>query len=270
MTDQDQFAGAADFGVPSETSTEPSAPPQHINGGMAPVDINNLDLYNDIEDIDPNASVYDQIPPPPPNWYQLSTSIVKDAVKEGPKRFMGDKFQNAVGYFQGAPKEEGGKIPTHFYIVVEYRVEAGEGKPGNGQTKRVWIMTTKDKTNSTPADTLLKGITGQAGVGLSNLAKIQRLYDLIVAGRGNIMAQIDWILEPTEDQPTMDRKTGKQKIKRDGGLQTNRDPFIKGMKNFPVDEVTKKPLILDANPKDGRPARTSWDIVNMKPLAGRK
>ncbi len=263
-------------GPGAETSTPP--PAQFINGGAgqpqsagSPVDINSLDQFNDVETIDPDSSIYDSTPPPPDGWHLLKLSVVKDGIAEK-ARIGGEQFQNALGYFKFFDRD--GKEQKHLMLVVDFQI-AEDGKPWNKQSVRQWVNTMKSG-ETTAVDTLLRVLTGQAGVGLANNQKMTKLYQAIAA-EPVIQAKTRWILQAAEATPVLD-KQGKQKLKGSGAEKTEFKVFKYGMASFPVDtdadgkpklnaDGSKRHRILEEDPEDGAAARTKFEIIDMRPLS---
>jgi hypothetical protein len=248
---------------PSTPITE--AIPQ-VNGvATGGLDINALDQYNDVETIDPTASIYDQTPPPPDGWHQFTVRIVKDGIDQA-KRIASDQFQGALGAFQFTDRD--GKLQKHLMLAIEFQVNE-DGKLWNKQTIRQWPTTMKTG-ESTGVDTLLRVLTGQAGVGLSHKDKILKLYAAIAA-EPLVMGKTRWILQATELTPVLD-KSGKPKVKGSGEEKTEYKIFQYGMKSFPLDaskqwpDGTPKHRLLEEDPKEGHAARTKFEITDLRPI----
>lgn len=245
-------------------ATAPQATP--VVNGQA-VDINQLDQFNDIDDIDAGVSVYDKPLPPPDGWHRVALSAVKDGVAKQ-KRYGDVEFQGSVQITRFTDRD--GKLQTHFMIVVDYQINE-EGKQGNKQTVREWVGTMPKQVNDltgTPADTLLEAITGQEGIGkgMTRLWKVAKLHQLL-ATNPNIWAETEWVLQAIEATPVIDKQTGKPKVKQSGEDKEEYRTFLRGMNQFPqIDGVRQ---MLDEDPKSQTPARTRFKIANVKPLSAK-
>jgi len=272
----EDFASATTAPAPpgTELSTpqfDPTGQQTNSTAVAAPVDINSLDQFNDVEQIDADASIYDSTPPPPDGWHPVKLSVVKDGIAEK-SRIGGEQFQNALGYFKFFDRD--GKEQKHLMLVVDFQI-AADGKPFNKQSTRQWVNTMKSG-ETTAVDTLLRVLTGQAGIGLANNQKMTKLYQAIVA-EPVILAKTRWILQATEASPVLD-KGGKQKLKQSGAEKTEFKIFKYGMNSFPVEtdgngnpklaaDGSKRHRIMEEDPETGAAARTKFEIVDMRPLS---
>lgn len=265
---------AINFDMTGIPAVEPDSPetatgPVLVNGaahegGGAQVDINSLDQYNDVDEIDADASVYERALPPVDGWHQIKIKLVKDGIAEK-KRFQADKYQGAMQLVEFNDKD--GALQRHFMLVIDSQI-AEDGKQGNGQSARKWISTMPQKVNdrtTTEIDTLLGVLSGQAGVGLSRLQKADKLYQILLT-EPLAWGKTQWILQATEGTTVKDRKTGEARLKQSGEAREEYVIFKYGMKSFEVDGKTQ---LLEEDPKTGTPARTKWQITDVKPLSAK-
>jgi hypothetical protein len=227
------------------------------------VDINSLDSFNDVEEVDPNASMTDQIPPPPEGQtYVATVRLVKDGIAEGKR--VGAFDDGAVGFFV---IKKDGRDDRHLMLVLEIEVQ-DEGKPWNHQRRREYINTMLDQSRGTTwVDTYLRVLTGSAGVGLSRGQKVQKLHQILQT-EPQIKLDLQWALTATEDTPVLDKKTGEPRLKGDGNVRTERKVFLRGMKRFPANPSSLTGhSILTEDPETGAEARTEWVVKNIYPLS---
>jgi len=157
------------------------------------ININNLDAFNDVEEIDPNAMVTDARPLPPPGTYQIRLSNAENGFKEGGKsqpQFT-DRFpaKNVSSFI--IRKDGPNKGKQYLQIAVQEEILSDNPK-FNGARRTNYVNTMLNRTTQTTAvDTYLRAITGMAGVGLSQKDKIERLYD-ILATTPVITGEVDW------------------------------------------------------------------------------
>lgn len=252
---------------PSLPIQDAPAPAPQVNGVAAAggLDINSLDQFNDVEEIDGDASIYDSTPPPPDGWHQFTVRLVKDGI-DSSKRVGGDGYQGALGAFQFTDRD--GKLQKHLMLAIEFQVNE-DGMAWNKQTVRQWPNTMKTG-ESTAVDTLLRVLTGQAGVGLSHKDKVLKLYSALAA-EPQVMGKTRWILVATELTPVIG-KDGKQKVKGSGEEKTEYKTFKYGMNSFPADgdkkwpDGTPKRKMLEEDPKEGHSARTKFEISDLRPI----
>lgn len=284
MSSSTDFANAPEAASPPAaqvpTPPTPAAPPAgegqtaqpNGNAGQsAAPDINSLDQFNEVEQIDPDASTYDQTPPPPDGWHAAILRPVKDAIDQA-KRVAGEQFQNSVGWFGFNDRD--GKYQKHLNMAIEIQINE-EGKPWHKQSVREWPSTMKSG-DTTQIDTLLRQTTGQAGVGLSNSQKITKLYQKLVT-EPQVWVKTRWILQATEETPVLD-KSGQPKVKQSGEAKTEYRIFKYGMAQFPPDldaegkqkknaDGSPKYRVLTEDPKEGAGARTKFEVVDMRPFS---
>lgn len=216
----------------------------------ASIDINSLDSFNDVEEIDPNASITDAIPPPPAGIHCVRLRPLKDGMKEGKR--VGAFDDNSVGFFEYPQGKR------HLMIAIEIEV-VDDGKPWNKQTIRDYANTMLDEGRGTTAvDTYLRILTGSAGVGLTTGQKVQKLHSVLQT-EPTVKADLDWEATCVESS---------KKTKRDG---TEKDVYrvaLRGMKNFPENRASASghsPLTED--PKTGEEVRTRYFVRQLFPLS---
>jgi hypothetical protein len=258
----DPFGDAATESTGSPFEPAPESPAGDYSAQA--IDINSLDAYNDVDEIDPEKSIYDQIPPPPAGKYVLTLSAVKDGANE--KKCVAGFNGSVMGFsFQ----DRDNRTQNHLMIVVDHTIDPDQ--PGAGQSTREWLSTMvqgarDDVAGTTPIDTYL-GKLGSSGVGLSRGQKVTKLYTLLAGGNAKVRATLDWELVSTQDTPVLDKQQ-KPKLKKDGTPQTERKVFKKGMASFPQGP-NKQPIPLNSwTLPDGTvvEARTRWYIKDMQPL----
>jgi hypothetical protein len=214
------------------------------------IDINQLDQFNDVEEVNPDAMSTDAIPPPPDGVHEFKLEVVKDGIGDPNKRVAFD--DGSVGFFEITKGPQQGK--RHLQIVVDFKIDE-PGAKWDGQSVRKWVNTMVGRTETSEVDTLLKAITGQAGAGLSNGQKIQKLHELIVAG-ARIKAETEW---------TATKKTGEKNDKDKDVYKV----FARGMNHpaFAVKEggkvVGQAPITED--PADGSECSTRFEIARYLP-----
>jgi hypothetical protein len=215
------------------------------------VDINNIDQYNDVEEIDETAMSTDQAPPPPKGVHVAKLTLVKDGIKEG-KRVKGVD-DGSMGFFF-YPE---GKL--QIMLCIQATIDE-EGQPGNGQNIRVWENTMVGRDVKTSGvDSYLRVLTGHAGVGLTNIQKAKKLHDLLKT-EPKVRIDLDWearLVEP-------------EKKENSAGVEKDVYPLVlRGMEKFPSVEVggvkIYKPLTED--PKTGAECRTKFVIKQLLPLS---
>ena len=243
------------------------------------VDSNDLSQWNHVEEIDPEARISDAIPPPPDGVHVMKLKVVKDGVKDEKKRVKGFD-DNSVQFFYYNPNSSNPKAPIpanlQCMLVMDLQVDE-EGKSGNGQSERRWISTMVDRERKTSeVDTFLRVLTGQAGAGMSNLAKIKKLHDLVVT-EPKIKALTRWtakLIDPVKKR----NKAGVEKDDYPYAVVITKDEFgnehksrALGMKNFPVAfnssgvAIGHKPISEDG--ETGAECRTKFETVAYYPLA---
>lgn len=270
-------SSSIDFDFTGTPAIQPSDGPEPLNtqpamhmangttasGSAPPVDINSLDQYNDVDPIDEGASIYDRAMPPSDGWHTIKIKPVKDGIAEA-KRFQADRFSGSAQIVKFFDRD--GKEQTHFMLVVDHQIDE-EGKQGNGQSAREWLSTMPQTVNNlttTSIDTYLEKLTGRSGAGLSRVAKLERLYQVLVT-EPQAMAKTQMILQATEASNVKDRKTGQDKLKGDGSTRTEFKIFKYGERSFMKDG---KFTFLEEDPETGAAARLKFQIVDLKPLAG--
>lgn len=218
----------------------------------AEVDINNLDAFNQVEEIDPNASISDQAPPPPAGTYQLRLKLAQGAVTDDKKLVSPDRFPaKNVSSFQ---TQTGPKL----MIVIEQEIVSDNGR--RYQTQRDYASTmVLDSVKTSAVDTYLKVLTGRAGVGMTQAQKVQTLYDLL-ATEPVCQAEIEWSGRVETDE--LDKKGKKvwKTAKLDG-------KSLSRMANFPSVEINGQTLYKPADvDDDGREVVTRWEVRRLLPL----
>lgn len=237
--------------------------------------LNALDELGDVEEIDPDANVDDQPPPPPKGTYQIRLRNMKDAER---KKLEGiaqngspEDAQLAAKILQEFPDaniswfrtKKDGKL--HFSIVIEQELVSDDPLAKNRKNK-VWKNTMISQFVPTSAvDTFLRILTGRAGVGMTAGRKIAELYGLL-ATEPVCLGELDW-----SGQTIKLDKEG-QPVLRENGKPDYTDAVLNGkklnrMENFPFVEVTDsatgearrhyKPAEYDDH---GNTVITSWEI----------
>jgi len=221
---------------------------------MSELDINSLEFFNDIEDIDPDAMSTDVQPPPPAKGadgkYIGYTARLKNARGgSGKKAAFTDNFpMGNVSVFTLNNK-------GHMNLMVEVTVITGMGRQ---YTTRCPVSTAKfGEDTTTWVDTLLRGTTGYSGAGLSNLAKTQALYAALLTEPEIYGAEFEWVAEylTRDDAGKTKRKTGIWEGKK-----------LTRMQNFPFVEIDGvKHYKAVENDSDGNEVRTGLKFHKVLP-----
>jgi len=196
--------------------------------------LNNLPGMDVVEEINPEAMSTDKTLPPPDGDHQLRISIVVDGVKDEKKRFNpGNQFPaNCVQFFT-LPERNGRPASTQFIITVQEEILGVTGEPAPGGRRRCWPSTMvrgEGANRTSDIDTLLRAVTGQAGVGMTNIQKIKALYDVLVVTPAVVKAKTEWVGEVQVEDPKKPGETKRVVAKKDG-------KYLAGMGNFPVNEA---------------------------------
>lgn len=230
---------------------------------MAEDILNSLDQFNDVEEIDPNAMATDARPLPPAGRYQIRLKIAQDAAKNNAKRIESPDFPgNNIIYFQ---MKDGSK---HLMIVVTHEI-ISENPKFNGQRWDEWMSSKADKfTQTSQVDTLLRAITGRAGVGMRTNQKVKHLYDILVT-EPIILAEIEWKgqvpkLDPATGQPVLNDKGKKEYVTATiGGKKAVR------MANFP--KISDNPEVFqsaDVTDDNGESVFVGVEVAKYLPAMG--
>lgn len=231
--------------------------------------LNNLDEFDVVEEIDENAMVTDAPPPPEPGPWQVKLALATDAVKDPAKLVGVDRFPaKCVGKI---------KTPGHLQIVLDLELQDPTG--AKHRPKREWFNTMVFQGVKTSAvDTLLRALTGKAGVGLSNKQKIEMLYDLVA--EGGVVAGIELDLrgeavkvgpdgavvkrKDADGNEVINTKTGEAYDEYD--VATVKGKKLFGGRSFPVDE-NGKIIAQDLTDDNGNPVFVSWVVKKWVPAA---
>lgn len=224
---------------------------------MATDILNNLADYDVVEEIDESALSTDQAPPPAKGCYQIRVSLALDAVTAENKLFNPeDRFPGkCVGKFEFSNQDG---LQKHLYLVTNYEVLNDAGNVIGQQ--REWNNTMVGmKIKTSAIDTLLKVITGKAGVGLNRVQKVAALYDELASGPKVVEAEIDWVGEITVPDEKKSVKKGTDETKR---VKAKKDgKLLSTMTNFPYAEVGGEKVYKPVNEDDdGAEVRTGWVI----------
>lgn len=217
---------------------------------MEPDILNNLDQFNDVEEIDENAMVTDARPLPPAGVYNIRLSLEQDGAKE--KAILKTEFPaNNISTFT---TQDGKK---HLMIVIRRTIVSDNPKL-DGQRTNEWASTMVMKGTQTSAvDTYLRLLTGRAGVGLTTGQKIKALYDAI-ATEPVIVAEIDW----RGESPKKDRE-GNNVVNKNGkneyAAATVGGRRLTTMTNFPRNEDGSY-ISADLEDENGEAVFVNWDI----------
>lgn len=224
---------------------------------MAEDILNNLADFDVVEEIDESALSTDQAPPPAKGRYAIRVSMVPDGAKEVSRFNPADRFPaGSVAAFSFVGQD--GQKQSHLYMTLKYEALNDAGV-AVGQI-RDWPNTMIGQRVRTSAiDTLLKVLTGRAGVGLSTKQKIESLYDLLASGPQVAEAEIDWVGEISVPDEKKSNKTGKDETKRIKAMKDGK--VLSTMTSFPSVKVggeqVYKPVTEDDN---GAEVYTTWVI----------
>jgi hypothetical protein len=240
-------------------------------GDVGTLDLNDLtQVFNTVEEVDPNADISDQPPPPPPGTVQLFTvGIAEDSVKVGgdikqkPGKGGGpgespDVFAKRVALIERLQQTFPGKCVSMFFtkdgaarlmINLKYKLQA-EGQKFHGQTWTEYLNTMVMAIGTSGVDSELRLVTGSAGLGMNDLQKITRLYELAVAGY-TIRGEVDWECNMAEAEP-------------DGSYKT---VFKSAAAAKWPKEANGLPKLLTEDPFEGKPVRVRWYIKKKLPAA---
>lgn len=198
------------------------------------VSLADLDLFDEIENVDPNADLTDTPPPPPENPAgYLATPTLK----------LGDNGQPAI-------KINNAKKPQ---VSVTWEiVEDGKYK---GRKFFTYPSTMVTRSGTSEVDQLIKAYTNKSAAGMPDGNKMKVLINLLQTGRP-LRIVGEWRFE-AEDPAATPNAEGRRKSKT----------YVYGMKNFPAEQVGNEVVYrpLKFNPNDPNHAgNTEFRIVTYK------
>lgn len=229
------------------------------------ININNLDAFNDVEEIDPNAMVTDARPLPTPGTYSIRLGNAENGFKDTGKsrpQFT-DRFPAKNVSSFTIQKEGPNKGKSYLQIAVTEEIISDNPK-FNGQKRTNYVNTMVNRsTQTTAVDTYLRAITGMAGVGLSQKDKIEKLYD-ILATSPVITGEVDWRGESPKianGQPVM-RMDDPTKPEYDVATLNGKKLFHSA--SFPDGDSGGKQHA-DLTDDNGNSIYASWEVTKYMP-----
>lgn len=168
----------------------------------------NLMDFATVENANPNAMITDVAPPPPPGKYRVKlvpaegVKFKEDHVDEsvrGKDAFMitqqGQLVHNEKGFitFFYLKADVARKRPYPQAVLVPKVLVQDGNDVREVNTDRLYASTMILKGLQTSmVDSLIRGITGQTLVGVSDAQKIGMLYQYVVNGQAILTAECDW------------------------------------------------------------------------------
>lgn len=206
---------------------------QDLEKGVG-LSLDELNLFQEVEAVDPDADLTD-MPPPPPERADGYLAIPH-------LKTVDDK-----GNFIKLRKDRKPQFAVDFEIQ-------DPGQRWNGLKLSTWPSPAVQRSGTSEADAIIKAYTGQSAAGLTDQKKMQFLYEKFAA-QAPLRIVIEWRAEMEDpDSPKDARGFGKTKT------------ILYGMSKFPQDvvngEVVYRPVKTDE--KTGAPVRTVARITTYR------